>query len=30
MKSKGVDADGIDPGELLKELIFKVLHWKKI
>ncbi|MEN9611331.1 MAG: hypothetical protein RLZZ628_2145 [Bacteroidota bacterium] len=26
MKSKGVDADGVDPGELLKELIFKVLH----
>jgi DNA polymerase III subunit delta len=26
MKSKGVDADGVDHGELLKELIFKVLH----
>jgi DNA polymerase-3 subunit delta len=26
LKSKGVDADGTDPGELLKELIFKILH----
>lgn len=26
LKSKGVDADGTDAGELLKELVFKILH----
>ena len=26
LKTKGVDNSGVDNGELLKELVFKILH----
>ena len=26
LKAKGVNADGVEEGELLKELIYKILH----